>query len=114
ILLALREAVNGLEREYEEIVAQARACDVHTHRAVDALLRRVDQMLDFEIVRPKLLEAVGALANCEQGLNDKTRWLSRSCNRTSGITAKASETTHQALTTAHSEGSGRNFGSRRW
>src|SRR5438552_18550290 len=68
ILLALREAVNGLEREYEEIVAQARACDVHTHRAVDDLLRRVDQMLDFEIVRPKLLEAVGALANCEQGL----------------------------------------------
>jgi len=67
ILLALRETISGLEGEYDEILVQARACISDPQGSIESLLSRVDEMLDSEIVRPKMLEAIGLLANCAQG-----------------------------------------------
>jgi len=60
-LEAARVAITGLEEEYDQILVQAKNCDLGQHDQVRTLQTRIDTYLTVDTLRPKLKDAVTGL-----------------------------------------------------
>jgi hypothetical protein len=67
-LEAARISINGLEEEYDQILVQAKNCDLSRAEQIRALKIRIDAYLTVDILRPKLQDAVVGLALCREAL----------------------------------------------
>ena len=67
-LEAARLAVTGLEEEYDQILVQARNCDLGQPDQIRSLSIRIDAYLTVDVLRPKLQDAVVGLARCRDAL----------------------------------------------
>jgi hypothetical protein len=67
-LEAARLAVTGLEEEYDQILVQAKNCDLGQADQLKSLSTRIDAYLTVDVLRPKLQDAVVGLARCRDAL----------------------------------------------
>src|SRR5215813_11878759 len=67
-LEAARIAITGLEEEYDQILVQAKNCDLEQPDQIRELKTRIDAYLTVDILRPKLKDAVVGLALCRERL----------------------------------------------
>ena len=67
-LEAARIAITGLEEEYDQILVQAKNCDLGQADQIRALKTRVDAYLTVDILRPKLQDAIVGLGQCRDAL----------------------------------------------
>lgn len=61
-------AIEGLEREYDEILNQAANCDLSQPDQTQSLSTRIDNYLYVDKLRPELLKAVAGLLECRAAL----------------------------------------------
>ena len=71
-LEAARTAIDGLEAEYDQILVQAKHCDLGHPEQIKTLRERTDTYLKVDLLRPKLQDAVIGLGLCRKALQKST------------------------------------------
>ena len=61
LLYAAKEAIQGLYNEPVDIIISAMYCDLSKQEEIDTLMKRIDQYLKLERLRPLLKEAIEGL-----------------------------------------------------
>jgi hypothetical protein len=72
-LKAIQDAVGALGHERQEILADARKCDVQDHEQVSALWMRLDRYLHEDYVRPQLQIAISGLGACREAIEKEAK-----------------------------------------
>jgi hypothetical protein len=72
-LKAIQDAVSALGRERQEILTDARKCDVQDHEQVSALWLRLDRYLHEDHVRPQLQIAISGLGACREAIEKEAK-----------------------------------------
>ena len=67
-LEAARVTITGLEEEYDQILVQAKNCDLGQDDQIQALMTRIDTYLTVDMLRPNLKDAVTGLEKCRDAL----------------------------------------------
>jgi hypothetical protein len=67
-LEAARVAITGLEEEYDQILVQAKNCELDKPEQIKALNERIDAYLKVDSLRPKLQDSIVGLTKCREAL----------------------------------------------
>lgn len=74
-LEAARDAIQGLEKEYDQILVQAKNTNLEQPNQVENLIQRIDSYLKIDKLRPELLGAIIGLDDCLKALENKSKKL---------------------------------------
>jgi hypothetical protein len=89
-LQAAHVAITGLEREYDQILVQAKYCQLDQQDQVRELNTRIDNYLTVDKLRPELLKAVTGLSSCRVELQKHAdrflQWPWRRVDRREAVT----------------------------